>query len=76
MRKIFGRSKMLKCQVKAEIIKSGEAMGLSLILSNGERRVYGDVATDAEAIYAFADKINRGNVSEIHIEELIEDFIG
>lgn len=67
---------MLKCQVKAEIIKSGEAMGLSLILSNGERRVYGDVTTDAEAIYAFADKINRGNVSEIHIEELIEDFIG
>ena len=67
---------MLKHQVKAEIIKSGEALGLSLILPNGEKRVYEDVTTDAEVIYAFADKINRGNVSEIHIEELIEDFIG
>ena len=67
---------MLKYQVKAEIIESGEALGLSLILSNGEKRVYEDVTTDAEAINAFADKINRGNVSEIHIEELIEDFIG
>lgn len=67
---------MLKCQVKAEIIKIGEVYGLSLILSNGERKIYEDVTTDAEGIKIFADRINRGNVSEIHIEELIEDFIG
>ena len=67
---------MLKYEIKAEIREHGEAYGLTVIFEDGSRKCYSDLTRDREGIEAFVNKINRGSVSSVHLDELIEDFIG
>ncbi len=43
---------------------------------NGKTTVYKELSSDEKAIRRFVDAINRGDVSLIHIDELIEDILG
>lgn len=42
---------------------------------NGKTKYISDISTDYNAITEFADKLNRGDASPIHIHELVDDFI-
>ncbi len=59
-------------------IKISENKMYSVELSNGNRKtaVYEELSSNEEAIRRFVDAINRGDVSPIHIDEMIEDIIG
>ena len=67
---------MLKHEIKAEICEHGEAYGLTVILGDGSKKCYSDLTRDKKSIEAFMNKINRGGVSSVHLDELMEDFIG
>ena len=68
---------MTTSYIKAEILISCDGI-LSLKIYDGEGRekVYPDITCDVEALKDFAGAINRGDVSPIHIDELVEDFLG
>ena len=68
---------MLKNFVTAKILITKEN-NLSLEIASGEGRIaiYSEITDDIEKLTRFAEAINEGDVSPIHIEELIEDFIG
>ena len=68
---------MTTSYIKAEILISCDGI-LSLKVYDGEGRekIYRDVAGDLESLQGFVSAINRGEVSPIHIDELVEDFLG
>ena len=63
--------------IKAEVVVSCDGT-LSLKTRDGEGRekLYRDIANDIAPLNRFADAINRGGVSPLHIDELVEDFLG
>ena len=63
--------------VKAETLISCNGI-LSLKIRDGEGRekIYRDISRDTEALEGFVRAINCGKVSDIHIDELVEDFLG
>ncbi len=71
----YKEKSIMNNEIKAETLCQGRTFGISITYL-GERTVYSDVTRDREALDAFVDRINKGCVSPIHIEELIEDFIG
>lgn len=42
----------------------------------GKTTVYKEISSDKKIIQRFVDAINRGDVSPLHINEMIEDIIG
>ena len=62
-------------RVTARVIKSEGGYGLFIYVDREEKRAYPDLSADYARICAFSDAINRGEVSRLHIEELIEDFL-
>lgn len=68
---------MITSYIKAEVLISCDGI-LSLKMYDGEgrERIYRDVTRDIEALEGFVCAINRGEVSPIHIDELVEDFLG
>ena len=67
---------MSKYKIKVKMTNCGDAYGISITLPDGRIEVYSDVTQNRTAMQEFIEKVNRGNVSQVHIEELIEDFIG
>ena len=67
---------IMKNKVQAEVICRGNACNLKIIFSDESYTVYSDLTRDREALEAFASAVNKGSVSPLHIEEMIEDFIG
>ena len=67
---------MLKDKIKAEIKEHGETYDLLVTFKDGRKKLYSDLTRDKKSIETFAKKIEYGNVSSVHLEELIEDFIG
>lgn len=63
--------------VKAETLISCNGI-LSLRIRDGEGRekIYRDITRDTEALKGFVHAINCGEVSDVHIDELVEDFLG
>lgn len=59
-------------------IKISENRMYSVVVSDedGKTTVYKELSSDEEAIRRFVDAINRGDVSQVHIDEMIEDIIG
>jgi hypothetical protein len=64
-------------QINARVLKSSDgSFGLSLRLENGEERCIYDITRDGSRIYDLCDAINRLGISSLHIDDVIEDFIG
>ncbi len=63
--------------IKVEIISSRNgSFGLALYSSGKKYKEYSDITQDFEALLDFKNKINRANVSPLHIDDIIDDFIG
>ena len=68
---------MITSYIRAEVSASYNGiLSLKIIDGEGRERIYRDVTRDIEALNRFADAINRGEVSPVHIDELVEDFLG
>lgn len=59
-------------------IKISENKMYSVVVSDkdGKTTVYKELSSDEKAVRRFVDAINRGDVSPIHIDDMIEDIIG
>ena len=62
--------------VTTRVLKTGNNYGLFVCFDGGGSKIFSDITSDRDRLYAFSDAINRLRVSSVHIEELIEDFIG
>ena len=49
--------------------------GISYIDSNNKKVIYEDLSLDKEKVEKFIDILNKSNISEIHISEVIDDFL-
>ena len=68
---------MTTSYIKAEILISCDGiLSLKIYDGDGSEKVYPDITCDIEALKGFVCAINRGRVSPIHIDELVEDFLG
>ena len=68
---------MITSCIQAEVLVSYRGiLSLKIIDGEGREKIYRDVSRDIEALNRFADAINHGGVSPIHIDELVEDFLG
>ena len=68
---------MTTSAVKSKIIKrEGEGFGLILVLEDGGEREIRDLTYDHGRIVALSDAINRLDVSHLHIDDIIDDFLG
>ena len=68
---------MTTSYIKAETLLScDDALSLKIYDGEGRERIYRDITRDIEALEGFVHAINRGEVSPIHIDELVEDFLG
>ena len=61
--------------ITSRVVKTGKGYGLFLCVDGGENKLYKDLTVDYGRICAFSDTINRSEVSSVHIDELIEDFL-
>ncbi len=50
--------------------------GILIRFSSGHERKYEDVTTDLALLEKLVGLINEGQVSALHVDELIEDIIG
>ncbi len=66
-------TKSLSAKIK---ISENKMYSVEVSDKNGKTTVYKEISSDEKAIRCFVDAINRGDVSPIHIDELIEDILG
>lgn len=59
------------------IVEPGTEGWYSLRIHIGEReeRLYSDLTRERAKLEDLSDRINRGRVSRIHIEDILEDFL-
>ncbi len=62
--------------VTARVVKTKGGYGLFIISGDGRGKTYPDLSSDLASLCAFADKINEGDVSPLHIYDIIEDMLG
>ena len=62
--------------VSSRVVKTENGYGLFVISDVGKSRVYPDLSSDLGALCAFSDKINQGELSPLHIDDIIEDMLG
>ena len=62
--------------VTASSVRTGKGYGLAVELPDGRTLLYSDISRKGELVEEISDKINRGNVSEIHVDDVIEDILG
>ena len=60
------------------LVMSGREGWYSLLVRFGknEEKIYLDLTKDRDALADLACRINRGRVSTIHVEDILEDFLG
>ena len=61
--------------VISRVFRSRSGYGLFVCTCGGENKIYPDLTADYEKICKFSDAINKSEVSSVHIDELIEDFL-
>jgi hypothetical protein len=62
-------------QVTSRVLRTREGYGLLVHIDGGESRLYPDLTSDYVRICVFSDLLNHGNVSSLHIDDMIEDFL-
>lgn len=68
------RSKYIRA-VSAAVSEQKGRYSLTVTSESGARE-YRDLTRDGEGIRELCERINRGRVSAIHVEDIIEDFLG
>ena len=63
--------------VKCKVIGDGKSgFGMLVILPGGEVKKFESLTFDMDACEALAERVNRLGVSECHLHEILEDFLG
>ena len=62
--------------VTVRVVKTESGYGLFIISGEGRGRVYPDLSCSPAFLCELADKINQGEVSPLHIDDIIEDVLG
>ena len=62
----------VQAKIKSE---SRGLFSLEVTDAEGKKKVYEDLTGDFLALVHFTNMINEGNVSPLHIEDMIEDFL-
>ena len=66
----------MKCFYVSARVICGEDYGIEIIeKKSGKRRSFDNLTVDLARAERLADMINNSRVSEIHIEEIIDDFL-
>ena len=67
---------MLFSNVKSEVIRCNEdSFGLRIIYPHGAKREIVNITNDESRMTALSDLINSHDVSELHVDDIIEDFL-
>ena len=67
----------MSTSVKCTIIKCDSgSLGLTFILDGREIRTVRDLTYDHTLALKICDSVNRSDLSPIHIDDILEDFIG
>ena len=53
----------------------GDGYSLSVRSRDGAEKIYNDLTRDRERIEQLAAKINKGQVSSLHIDDIVDDFL-
>lgn len=61
--------------ITSRVVKTEKGYGLFIYVSGNENKLYPDLTVNYERICAFSDAINRSEVSSLHLDELLEDFL-
>lgn len=61
--------------ITSRVVKTSLGYGLFIIGECGRSRTYPDITTDFEKLCTFSDKLNDGEVSPLHIDDIIEDML-
>lgn len=61
--------------VTATVTVTEMGYGLAIGLPNGETAVYRDLSLNKEKIEKYAEVINKNEVSDLHIRDVIEDLM-
>ena len=62
--------------VTARVVKTNRGYGLFIISGDGKGKTYPNLTSDLALLCDFADKINEGEVSPLHVYDIIEDMLG
>ena len=69
-------NEMIEMFVKTEVVKeNNDWYSLWVKDTSGEERIYRELTRDLPAIKHLSERINRGDVSSLHINDIIEDFL-
>ena len=64
------------CYVMCRIEQGSEDWySLRVLIGKREERLYSDLTRDLDRLEKLSDRINRGRVSPVHIEDILEDFL-
>ena len=61
--------------ILSRVVKTERGYGLFISCEGEGNRVFADITQDPDKLCEFSDMINTSEVSFLHIEELIEDFL-
>ena len=61
--------------VSSRVLKTNNGYRLLIHIDGGENKLYPDLTLNYGRICAFSDAVNHGEVSSLHIEDMIEDFL-
>ena len=61
--------------VRAETVRLGGEYSLRITGADGHVKMYPGITSDLERLDSLAKKINDMQVSELHIDDIIEDFL-
>lgn len=62
--------------VKVTVVECGGEYSLKVTKGDGTFKLYPRVTTDEDSIRLLAHRINTLDVSEVHIDDILEDFLG
>ena len=64
------------CYVKCRVEQGNEDWySLRVLIGKHEEKLYSDLTNDLGRLEDLSDRINRGSVSPIHVEDILEDFL-
>jgi hypothetical protein len=68
---------MMSYYVRCRVIDGREGWYSLLVrFEEKKEKIYSDLTKDYDALADLARRINRGRVSGLHVEDIIEDFLG
>jgi hypothetical protein len=67
---------MIDISMRCRVFDCGDGLlGLEMTFESGNRRVYKGLTSDEARLRELAQRIERLGVSELHADDIIEDFV-